>query len=57
MRSYEQSRAFSDRFARKQDWQRIYEDAAIEALLAHGGFESARFVAELGCGTGAWRSG
>jgi ubiquinone/menaquinone biosynthesis C-methylase UbiE len=50
--SHEQARAFYDRFGSKQDLQRYYEDPALEALLRHGGFETARAVAELGCGTG-----
>jgi len=31
--SHEEAKAFYDRFGRKQDLQRIYEDPAIEALL------------------------
>lgn len=50
--SHQQARAFYDRFGRKQDLQRIYEDPAIEVLLRHAGFESAGTVVELGCGTG-----
>ena len=50
--SHEEARAFYDRFGRKQDLQRIYEDPAIEVLLKYAGFDSARAVVELGCGTG-----
>ena len=50
--SHEEARAFYDRFGRKQDLQRIYEDPAIEVLLEYASFESARAVVELGCGTG-----
>lgn len=50
--SHREARAFYDRFGRKQDLQRIYEDPAIEVLLRHGAFESAGVVVELGCGTG-----
>jgi ubiquinone/menaquinone biosynthesis C-methylase UbiE len=50
--SHEEARAFYDRFGRKQDLQRFYEDPAIVALLRYGGFESDRAVAEFGCGTG-----
>lgn len=50
--SHQEARAFYDRFGWKQDFQRIYEDPAIEVLLEHADFESARAVVELGCGTG-----
>ncbi|HVS63411.1 MAG TPA: class I SAM-dependent methyltransferase [Thermoanaerobaculia bacterium] len=50
--SHEEARAFYDRFGRNQDWQRFYEDPAIDALLRRADFESARSVVELGCGTG-----
>jgi ubiquinone/menaquinone biosynthesis C-methylase UbiE len=50
--SHEEARAFYDRFGRKQDLQRIYEDPAIEVLLQYAGFETACAVVELGCGTG-----
>jgi ubiquinone/menaquinone biosynthesis C-methylase UbiE len=56
MLSREQARAFYDRFGAKQDWQRFYERTAIRDLLAHGAFEEARAVFELGCGTG-WLAG
>jgi ubiquinone/menaquinone biosynthesis C-methylase UbiE len=48
----EQARRVYDRIGRAQDWQRFYEDAATAQLVAHAGFDSARAVAELGCGTG-----
>jgi ubiquinone/menaquinone biosynthesis C-methylase UbiE len=48
----EQARRVYDRIARAQDWQRFYEDAATAELVAHAGFDSARAVVELGCGTG-----
>ncbi len=51
------ARKFYDRFGAKQDRQGFYEDAPLEALIAHGGFESAQSVFEIGCGTGrlaAW---
>jgi len=47
-----QARTFYDRFGAKQDAQGFYEDAALADLLAHGGFDGARRVFELGCGTG-----
>jgi len=53
MLSREQIKFFYDRFGNKQDWQRFYEGPAIQDLLAHGAFENARAVFELGCGTGA----
>lgn len=48
----EDARRFYDRFGKKQDWQSFYEDRAVSALLERGGFEHARAVVELGCGTG-----
>jgi ubiquinone/menaquinone biosynthesis C-methylase UbiE len=50
--SHQEAKAFYDRFGRKQDLQRIYEDPAIEVLLRHAAFESASAVVEFGCGTG-----
>lgn len=49
----DESRAFYDRFGSKQDRQHWYEGPATRDLLAHGGFETATAVFELGCGTGA----
>src|SRR4029453_9128380 len=48
----EQARRVYNRIARAQDWQRFYEDAATAELAAHAGFDNARAVVELGCGTG-----
>ncbi len=48
----DQARAFYDRFGRKQDWQRFYEDAATERLIAHAAFGQAHRIFEFGCGTG-----
>ena len=45
--SHEEARAFYDRFGRRQDLQRFYEDAAVEEML-----RETRFVFEFGCGTG-----
>lgn len=50
--SHEEAREFYDRLGSRQDLQRFYEDPAIEVLLRHAGFDAARAVAELGCGTG-----
>jgi ubiquinone/menaquinone biosynthesis C-methylase UbiE len=52
MLSKEQIKRFYDQFGAKQDWQRFYEEPAIRDLLAHGAFEKAQAVFELGCGTG-----
>ena len=49
---HQEAKGFYDRFGRKQDLQRFYEDPAIEVLLQHAAFESASAVVELGCGTG-----
>jgi ubiquinone/menaquinone biosynthesis C-methylase UbiE len=48
----EQARAFYDRMGRGQDAQYIFEDRAIETMIAHADFPSARAVLEFGCGTG-----
>ncbi len=47
-----EARAFYDNLGPRQDRQAFYEDTALEALLAEGGFDGARGVAEFGCGTG-----
>jgi deazaflavin-dependent oxidoreductase (nitroreductase family) len=43
-----------DRIGRIQDLQALYEHRATGELLAHGDFEQARSVFELGYGTGAF---
>ena len=48
----DQARAFYDRFGRKQDWQRFYEDPAIGLLIEHAAFDQAHRIFEFGCGTG-----
>lgn len=50
--THAEARAFYDRFGAKQDWQRFYEDAAVEELIAHMAFDRAAAVLEFGCGTG-----
>lgn len=50
--SPEEAKRFYDRLGSLQDWQRFYENAAIEDLIAHSAFSSARAVLEFGCGTG-----
>jgi ubiquinone/menaquinone biosynthesis C-methylase UbiE len=46
------ARAYYDRFGKKQDSQGFYEDPALDDLVAHALFQSARHVFEFGCGTG-----
>jgi ubiquinone/menaquinone biosynthesis C-methylase UbiE len=48
-----QTRGVYDRIGRIQDLQAVYEHRAVAALLAHGDFEHAHAVFELGYGTGA----
>jgi ubiquinone/menaquinone biosynthesis C-methylase UbiE len=55
--SRDRVRAFYDRFGKTQDLQSFYEHPATDALIAHGGFEEASSVFELGCGTGAFAEG
>ncbi len=50
----EQVRSVYNRVGRLQDWQSFYETKALDDLIAHGEFGSARSVFELGCGTGAF---
>jgi SAM-dependent methyltransferase len=47
-----EARRFYDRFGAKEDSQGFYGNPALDDLLAHAGFESARAVFEFGCGTG-----
>lgn len=51
-----QAKNFYDHFGIKQDSQAFYEDAALDDLIAHGAFEQAETVFELGCGTGRFAS-
>lgn len=44
--------AVYDRIGRAQDTQAFYEDAAVDALIAHGEFGAAESIFEVGCGTG-----
>jgi ubiquinone/menaquinone biosynthesis C-methylase UbiE len=50
--SHQEAKRFYDRFGKKQDWQRFYEDVATEALIENGEFSKANAVMEFGCGTG-----
>jgi ubiquinone/menaquinone biosynthesis C-methylase UbiE len=52
MLSHEDARRFYDRFGSKQDWQRFYEEPAIQDLFASAAFPEASAVVEFGCGTG-----
>jgi ubiquinone/menaquinone biosynthesis C-methylase UbiE len=45
-------RAVYDRVGRGQDAQAFYEDVALDVLVAHGAFEDARSILEVGAGTG-----
>jgi len=47
-----EARAVYDRIGRGQDTQVFYEEAALDALVAHGEFENATTVLEMGSGTG-----
>jgi ubiquinone/menaquinone biosynthesis C-methylase UbiE len=50
--THEEARGFYDRFGRRQDSQRFYEDAALKVLIEHARFGAAHSVFEFGCGTG-----
>jgi ubiquinone/menaquinone biosynthesis C-methylase UbiE len=52
MLSHEEAKAFYDRLGRRQDWQAVFEDRAVEDMIKHGQFGRARAVCEFGCGTG-----
>lgn len=47
-----EAKAYYDKFGRMQDTQAFYEDAAIDAMVAHAAMTHAQFVVEFGCGTG-----
>ena len=48
----EQAQAFYNHLGSRQDWQRFFEDPAVEVMLRHGDFNHAASVLEFGCGTG-----
>lgn len=50
----EQASRVYDRIGRFQDWQALYEGAAIRELVGHASFDTAKSVFEFGCGTGAF---
>jgi len=45
-------RTVYDRTGRWQDTQAVYEAPAVDALIAHGAFDEADTLFEIGCGTG-----
>src|SRR5262249_45027804 len=47
-----QIKSFYDRLGRLLDTQRFFKQPALNQLLKYSNFEKARFVYELGCGTG-----
>lgn len=50
--SRSEARAVYDRIGRRQDAQAFYEDPALDVLVAHGAFDDAQSILEVGCGTG-----
>ena len=50
--SRDEARRTYDRIGRRQDSQAFYEDSAIDLIVRHGEFGTARRVFEFGCGTG-----
>ncbi len=52
MLSRQEAEAVYDRIGRWQDTQAVYERAAIDALIAHGAFDTVTTLFEIGCGTG-----
>jgi ubiquinone/menaquinone biosynthesis C-methylase UbiE len=47
-----QAMQFYDRMGARQDWNRFYEQAAIDRMIEQGDFANAHRVVEFGCGTG-----
>jgi SAM-dependent methyltransferase len=50
--SRREAEAAYDRIGMWQDTQAFYEAPALREVAAHGGFEDARSIFEVGCGTG-----
>jgi ubiquinone/menaquinone biosynthesis C-methylase UbiE len=50
--THAQAMQFYDRMGARQDWNRFYEEVAIDRLIERGDFANARRVVEFGCGTG-----
>jgi len=50
--SHPEIRTVYDRTGRWQDTQAVYEAPAVDALIAHGAFDEAEALFEIGCGTG-----
>lgn len=55
MLTYHEAKKFYDAFGIKQDKQ-FYEKSAINDLLEHGKFSTAKNIVEFGCGTGSLAS-
>ena len=47
-----EAEAYCNRFGKKQDAQRFYEDPVLDDLIAHADFQNAQGVFEFGCGYG-----
>jgi ubiquinone/menaquinone biosynthesis C-methylase UbiE len=47
-----QAMQFYDRMGARQDWNRFYEEAAIDRMIEQADFANAHRVVEFGCGTG-----
>ena len=54
MLTHQQAISFYNRLGAKQDWQAFFEAPATRELIVHASFETAQFVFEFGCGTGAF---
>ena len=54
MLSSNELRSIYDQLGQRQDTQKFYEGPALNSLLAHAGFETAKAVFEVGTGTGAF---
>jgi trans-aconitate methyltransferase len=51
-----EAKLFYDCLGARQDWQGFFENPAIKEMVAHAAFDSAHWVFEFGCGTGALAS-
>ena len=51
-----EAKLFYDCLGSRQDWQGFFENPAIKEMVAHAAFDSAHWVFEFGCGTGALAS-
>jgi ubiquinone/menaquinone biosynthesis C-methylase UbiE len=48
----DRAKRFYDRMGARQDWNRFYEDPAVDVMIRHADFGHAHSVVEFGCGTG-----